>query len=118
MNPHQRYRSRALRLLTTLAFASLSAAIIWPPAYAQNLKTWRHGTVQAKADAGFVFMASNAGFAEKRGLKIEMVQFTGDALALKALLAGELDSYEGSPGGPMLAAAQGADIKLLGCYWP
>jgi NitT/TauT family transport system substrate-binding protein len=47
-----------------------------------------------------------------------MVQFTGDALALKALIAGELDSYEGSPGGPMLASSQGADVKLLGCYWP
>ena len=68
--------------------------------------------MQAKSDAGFVFMASNGGFAEKQGLKIEMMQFTGDALALKALLAGELDSYEGSPGGPMLAASQGADIKL------
>jgi NitT/TauT family transport system substrate-binding protein len=63
-------------------------------------------------------MASRGGFAEKQGLKIEMVQFKGDALALKALIAGELDSYEGSPGGPMLAAANHADIKLLGCHWP
>ena len=63
----------------------------------KQLKTWRHGVVEAKSDAGFVFMASKGGFAEKQGLKIEMVQFKGDALALKALLAGELDSYEGSP---------------------
>ena len=47
-----------------------------------------------------------------------MVQFKGDALALKALLAGELDSYEGSPGGPMLAASHGGDVKIIGCYWP
>src|SRR5262249_56921360 len=33
-------------------------------------------------------------------------------------LAGEVDSYEGSPGGPMVAASQGADLRLLGCYWP
>jgi NitT/TauT family transport system substrate-binding protein len=100
------------------AFATLAAVVFTASAEAQQLKAWKHGIVQAKSDAGFVFMASNGGFAEKQGLKIEMVQFTGDALALKALLAGELDSYEGSPGGPMLAASQGADIKLLGCYWP
>src|ERR1700754_1605521 len=100
--------------------AALAAALVTAaaPANAQQLKTWKHGIVQAKSDAGFVFMAASGGFAEKQGLKIEMVQFTGDALALKAMLAGELDSYEGSPGGPMLAASQGADIKLLGCYWP
>jgi NitT/TauT family transport system substrate-binding protein len=88
------------------------------PANAQTLKTWRHGVVEAKSDAGFAFMAAERGFAEKRGLKIEMVQFKGDALALKALLAGELDSYEGSPGGPLLAASHGGDIKIIGCYWP
>jgi NitT/TauT family transport system substrate-binding protein len=95
---------------------TLACAALATPAAAQ--KAWKHGIVQAKSDAGFVFMAANGGFAEKQGLKIEMMQFTGDALALKALIAGELDSYEGSPGGPMLAASQGADIKLLGCYWP
>jgi len=100
------------------AVAAALAAVLTSPAGAQQLKTWRHGIVQAKSDSGFVFMAANGGFAEKYGLKIDMVQFTGDALALKALLAGELDSYEGSPGGPMLAASQGADLKLLGCYWP
>jgi NitT/TauT family transport system substrate-binding protein len=110
-------RHRLLRRAGMPAAAML-AALLSGPAAAQPLKAWRHGIVQAKSDAGFVFMASTGGFAEKLGLKIEMVQFTGDALALKALLAGELDSYEGSPGGPMLASSQGADIKLIGCYWP
>jgi NitT/TauT family transport system substrate-binding protein len=87
------------------------------PSLAQD-KIWRHGTIEAKSDAGFLFMASRGGFGQKQGLNIEMVQFKGDALALKALIAGELDSYEGSPGGPMLAAANGADIKLIGCHWP
>ena len=56
-------------------------------------------------------MASKGGFAEKQGLKIEMVQFKGDAIALRALLAGELDSYEGSPGAPILAGSRGADVR-------
>ena len=46
------------------------------------------------------------------------LQFKGDALALRALLAGELDSYEGSPGAPIIAGSRGADIKITGCYWP
>src|SRR5215831_18266602 len=98
--------------------AAALAAVMAAPASAQQLKTWKHGIVQAKSDAGFVFMVANGGFADKQGLKVDMVQFTGDALALKALLAGELDTYEGSPGGLMLASSQGADIRLLGCYWP
>lgn len=87
-------------------------------AEAQSPKVWRHGMVEAKSDAGFVMMAGKGGFAEKQGVKIEYVQFKGDALALKAMLAGEIESYEGSPGAPMTAASRGADIKLVGCYWP
>ena len=88
------------------------------PANAEDMKLWRHGIVEAKSDAGIVFMGSKGGFAENQGLKIEIKQFKGDTLALKALLAGELDSYEGNPGSPMVAASRGADIKVVGCYWP
>jgi len=93
-------------------------AFVAGPAHAEDMKLWRHGIVEAKSDAGIVFMGSKGGFAEKQGMKIEIMQFKGDTLALKALLAGELDSYEGNPGSPMVAASRGADIKLLGCYWP
>jgi NitT/TauT family transport system substrate-binding protein len=100
-----------------LALTALTALVV-VPANAEDMKLWRHGIVEAKSDAGIVFMGSKRGFAEKQGLKIEIMQFKGDTLALKALLAGELDSYEGNPGSPMIAASRGADIKLLGCYWP
>jgi NitT/TauT family transport system substrate-binding protein len=106
-----------IRCLRILALAALTALVV-VPAGAEAMKVWRHGIVEAKSDAGIVFMGSNGGFAEKQGLKIEIKQFKGDTLALKALLAGELDSYEGNPGSPMIAASRGADIKLVGCYWP
>jgi NitT/TauT family transport system substrate-binding protein len=99
------------------ALCVLVAGAAFAPAQAQ-LKSWHHGIVEAKSDAGFVMMASRRGFAEKQGLTVEMAQFKGDALALKALIAGELDSYEGSPGGPMIAASRGADVRIIGCYWP
>src|SRR3979409_1312312 len=85
---------------------------------AQEPKPWKHGLLEAKSDAGFIVMPARGGVAEQQGLKLDVVQFKGDAIALKAMLAGELDTYEGSPGGPMLAAAAGADIKKLGGYWP
>jgi NitT/TauT family transport system substrate-binding protein len=100
------------------AVAAVWLAATAGSAGAQAPKTWKHGLLEAKSDAGFIFMAAKGGFAEKQGLKVDAVQFKGDAIALKAMLAGELDTYEGSPGGPMLAAAAGADIKILGCYWP
>jgi NitT/TauT family transport system substrate-binding protein len=103
--------------LHILVMTALTALVV-VPATADELKLWQHGIVEAKSDAGIVFMASKGGFAEKQGLNIEIKQFKGDTLALKALLAGELDSYEGNPGSPIIAASRGADIKLIGCYWP
>lgn len=107
---------RGWRVSLLLAF--VAAVIAASASEAQELKPWRHGVVEAKSDAGFVFMAAKGGFAEKQGLKLDMMQFKGDALALRALLAGELDSYEGSPGAPIIAGSRGADIKITGCYWP
>src|SRR5712672_2662463 len=61
--------------------------------------------------------ASKRDFAGKLGLKLDFVQLKNDTIALKALLAGELDSYEGGAGGAMAAAARGADVKIVGCNW-
>jgi NitT/TauT family transport system substrate-binding protein len=85
---------------------------------AQAQKAWRHGIIEAKSDAGFMWMASQRGFADKRGVKIDILQIKSDTIGLKALLAGELDSYEGGPGGVLVASARGADLKILGCHWP
>ena len=107
-----------IRSLRASLFGACALLAFSAGAQAQAPKIWRHGMVEAKSDAGFVMMAGKGGFAEKQGVKIEYVQFKGDALALKAMLAGEVDSYEGSPGAPMTAASRGADVKLVGCYWP
>jgi len=85
---------------------------------AQELKPWRHGVIEPKGDAGFSLMVSRRGFAERQGLKLEILNFKNGATAHKALLAGEIDSIESSPGAAILAGARGADIKILGCDWP
>lgn len=110
-------KNRIRNIIAFTATALLSCAA-FSAASAGDAKPWRHGIVQAKSDAGIVLMADHKGFAKDQGVDLNVVQFTGDALALKALIAGELDSYEGSPGGPLLAASRGADIKIVGCYWP
>jgi NitT/TauT family transport system substrate-binding protein len=91
-------------------------AVWFTPAAAQE-KVWKHGLINAKADAGIFLMVSRHDFAKKQGLKIEISQFKDDQLALKALIAGELDSFEGGPQGVFAADSKGGDVKLLGCHW-
>ena len=103
--------SLKLVLAGTLAIAATL------PAAAQNGKPWRHGIIEAKSDSGILFMADKGGFARKQGLDLQFVQVKTDQIGLKALLAGELDSYEGGPGGAIAAASRGADVKVVGCHW-
>jgi NitT/TauT family transport system substrate-binding protein len=79
---------------------------------------WRHGTLAPKGDAGFIYMAAEGGFAKAEGLDLKMLPFQNDTSMIKALIAGELDSYEGSPVGPLIAGSSGADVKIVGCPWP
>jgi NitT/TauT family transport system substrate-binding protein len=107
----------SLRARMRIAVLALSACVVATAASAQSGKPWRHGTIEAKSDAGFFFMTEN-GFAEKQGLKLEIVQFKTDIIALQAMLAGEIDSFEGGPGGSMIATSRGGDMKIIGCQWP
>ena len=97
---------------------ALLAAALGAAAPAQDLKPWKHGVIEPKGDAGFSLMVARHGFAEQQGLKIEILNFKNGATAHKALLSGEIDSIESSPGAAILAGARGADIKILGCDWP
>jgi NitT/TauT family transport system substrate-binding protein len=105
---------------TRLAFLLVAflAAVLAAPAGAQELKPWKHGVIEPKGDAGFMLMVGQHDFAAKHGLKLEIVAMKNGAIAHKALLAGELDSIESSPGAAILAGARGADVKIVGCDWP
>ena len=105
------------RTIWRFAAALLLAAVATPYALAQTGTPWRHGIIEAKSDAGILVMVTR-GFAEKQGLKLEIVQFKSDAIGLRAMLAGEIDSYDGALTGTVVAAARGADVKLIGCHWP
>ena len=105
-------RTAAISAIAVAAFLTTFSA----PVRAQE-KVWKHGLINAKSDAGIFLMVSTRDFAKKQGLKIEISQFKDDQLALKALIAGELDSFEGGPQGVFAADSKGGDVKLLGCHW-
>jgi len=104
------------RTLLSLAVTALLATALAKPAGAAD--KWRHGVVVAKGDSGFLFMASRKGFDKKYDFDIEMKQFTSGVTPLKALLAGELDSFEVSPVVALPAMNKGADVKVIACAWP
>ncbi len=92
---------------------ALVAALAASPAAA---KPWRHAIVAPAADAGFALMAEKGGFADKEGLELETVTFPNDAMALPALLQGEIDSFEGTPMTAILAQKRD-DVRIVGCPW-
>lgn len=96
--------------------AAAMTATMTVAAQAQD-KPWRHGLINAKSDAGIFMMVSTRDFAAKQGIKIEISQFKDDQLGLKALIAGEIDSFEGGPQGVFSANAKGADARIIGCHW-
>ena len=96
----------------------LLMAVVGTASPGQELKPWKHGVIEPKGDAGFMVMVGQRNFAARHGLKVEIVPLKNGATAHKALIAGELDSIESSPGAAILAGARGADIKILGCDWP
>ena len=106
----------SLTRYSLIVLAFMTAAILGAPASAQDAKVWRHGVIEPKSDAGIFLMVTN-GFAEKQGVKLEILPFKSDQVGLRAMIAGEIDSYEGALTGTVVAASKGVDVKLLGCHW-
>jgi NitT/TauT family transport system substrate-binding protein len=101
------------RLVPIIVAGALCAATV--PASAQHV--WRHGLIKAKADAGIFMMVTTRDFAKKQGIDLKLSEFKDDQIALKALIAGELDSFEGGPQGVFTANSKGGDVRILGCHW-
>jgi NitT/TauT family transport system substrate-binding protein len=101
--------------------AAATVVALAPSAPAQSLKTgelkiWRQAMIAPKADAGFFLMAARRGFAEAEGLKLEVVSVKDDQVGMRALISGEVDSFDSATGG-VVATARGADVKFVGCPW-
>ena len=104
-------------LRCTAAAMVVLAAAGWSGARAAPLVEWTDATVNPNGDAGMLYMSALEHFGAPYGLDIKMLALKGDPLLLKALIAGQLDSYIGGPPSPMIAASKGADVKIVGCNW-
>jgi NitT/TauT family transport system substrate-binding protein len=110
------HTATSLRLIAQ-AIAALALLFGNPLTAAAQDRPWRHGIIEAKSDAGFQVMAVRAGFAQKLGIDLKHSYFQNDVIMMRALLAGELDSYEGTPTAVLLAGARNANVKIIGCHW-
>jgi NitT/TauT family transport system substrate-binding protein len=105
-----------MRRIGYCVVGAVVAAALAGTASAQE-KVWKHGIINPKSDAGIFMMVSTGDFAKQQGIKIELVHFKDDQLGLKALIAGEVDSFEGGPQGVFSADSKGGDARILGCHW-
>jgi len=112
--PNPRSPLRALG--AWLAPLPAALALLGVTQAAQAAEAWRYGVVEAKGDAGLIFMPSR--FGAKYGLDIEMVEFTSSTTPVKALISGDIDAFTTSPGVALVAMARGAQLKFIGCNWP
>jgi NitT/TauT family transport system substrate-binding protein len=104
------------RALCAALLGAAIASAVTGSASAQE-KVWRHGILNPKSDAGILAMVGSGDFGKQQGLKIELVNLKDDQIGLKALIAGEVDSFEGGPQGVFSAASKGGDARILGCHW-
>jgi len=100
--------------LTTIGVAGLGMTAL---AGAQAPQPWQNGMVNYNGDAGMLLMNEKAGFDKAFGLTVSTFTVAGDPLLLKALVAGQIDSYIASPATALIAASKGADVKIVGCGW-
>jgi NitT/TauT family transport system substrate-binding protein len=115
----ERTMSNPARGLSAAASLALAVALFpagMAPAMAQG-KSWKHAIVGSKSDAAFQIMSVRGAFAYKLGVDIQLPQIADDVVGLSALLAGELDSYDGSPATAIIAGSRNADVKIIGCHW-
>ena len=103
-------RAKALPLVAGVLFSCGLAS-------AQD-KVWKHGILEAKSDSGFIAMVAKGGFAEKHGLKVEILQIKAGATLMKALISGEIDSVDMGAAEAIVAGARGTGVKIVGCTWP
>src|SRR5215469_3461367 len=62
-------------------------------------------------------LPADGGQARLRGTRGPQARTPDDQVGLKALLAGELDSYEGGVQGAIAVGVRGGDVKIMGCHW-
>lgn len=79
---------------------------------------WKHGMLNPGTESGFLLMAQEKKLFAKYGVELEVVKFSSGQQLFPALIAGQVDSIEGSPGALFPAVAKGADLRIVGSSMP
>ncbi|OZM77066.1 hypothetical protein CFP66_37395 [Pseudonocardia sp. MH-G8] len=102
------------RLLPLLLVVVLSAGCATGTDNGDQL-TWKVGTLQCSTDCGFLKMAEEKGFFERRGVEVEFVTLQSASQALPALASGEVDAVEQNAGAFFIASERGdLDASIIG----
>lgn len=99
------------------ATAGVGPAAKSAPGVAKVVKKVKLGTVPPFFFQAPIPYGKSKGFFEEEGIDLELVHFDGDPLALKALLAGEVDVSTYNASSQVLGAAKG-DTKIFGSFQP
>jgi NitT/TauT family transport system substrate-binding protein len=83
-----------------------------------KLVTWKHGLLNPGTESGFLLMAQEKGLFKKYGVDLKIVTFASGQQLFPALIAGQVDSIEGSPGALFPAVEKGADLRIVGSSMP
>ncbi|WP_165974809.1 ABC transporter substrate-binding protein [Nonomuraea deserti] len=106
--------ARPRRLLPLLLAAVLAAASGCGADTGGRL-TWKVGVLQCSTDCGFLKMAEEKGFFERRGVEVEFVTLQSASQALPALASGEVDAVEQNAGAFFIASERGdLDASVIG----
>ena len=87
---------------------------IHQPARAQELRRIHYGTTTSSAHLP-VWVAKDAGFFARSGLKVEPVQIRGGALITMAIMSGQLQFSGAGAESVVAARVEGGDVVLLAC---
>lgn len=102
------------QIVTSIGVALVASGALAPQAHAEDV--WRYGEVEAKGDAGILFMPEK--FGEKYGITIKMVGFASGTTPVRALISGDLDVFTTTPSIGLVAMSHGAKLKFIACNWP
>lgn len=76
------------------------------------------GIIRPSLTTAYARYGQEKGFYQDEALDVEVVVIDNDATAIKALIAGEVDVNDSSPGGTFSSIEKGAGLKIVGGLWP
>ncbi len=74
----------------------------------------KHGFIRGIFDLAYLAGAQDAGVYDQHGIDIEIVPFQDDVTMTRALITGDILTFEAGPARPLSAIEQGSALKVVG----